>query len=497
MRWLSLAIMLAASPGAAAAVGVEEAAASERMAARAREALDAILGPGRAKVLIEVRGERSRVLTQRTTIAPLETKTEAPPEGVRVLELPGYSKNKIEPLAPAVLDPKTPEDKTLVETLPSRKDQEQRERDSGFEVKQMAATVVLDSALHDAVVHEVAQLLPQLLGLDDSRGDTLVILRAPLRPAWKAAFADPASLRSAAFLGAGALVCLLGLGIFSLAFVRAAGALGSELARRAPREEEVYARAEPLPELLPGATADLLEAEDPAPLPPGSQLGRRFDFLAACEPADAARGLAAESPADAALVFGYLAEAMPSVASKVFAALPQDVQAEVSSMLLKLRMGDPGKLAEVEERLKLFVELSMQGAQRLGRILSRVPVDVRSELLGRLTLRHQQVASEVERHLFTIEDLDSLSILDLRRVVRAVPSEVWGFALRGVPGGLVERVLSELPEEEREQARALLAYPQSRDKVLEARSTVLDARAALAAKGEIGRGEREEGAGLV
>lgn len=526
MRWLWMAVLLAAPLARAAdppagtrasASDADQEAAAARLAARAREALDAILGPGRAKVLVEVRGERFRLRTETEMVSPIDPGLfEGPPGGgstdsgplVRILDLPGYTKGKkLDPVLPGALtggldDGKEDDkDKSAAESRYTQRDREQSEREGGFEIKQVQAQVVIDSAVGEELAREASQLLPGLLMIDGSRGDTLAISRASFQPLWKTAFADPASLRRASYAAAAALTALLVALIGGASFVRASRAFASELGRRRGGEEEAAAAGEPLPELMAGAPGGFLEgsteAEGEAAAGAAPALERRFAFLAEREPGDCARALAGEQAADAAMVFGYLASEMPEIASRAFAMLPPDFQAEVSGQLLKLRVADPERLSEIEERLKRAVEHGVQGSERLGRILSRVPLDTRSDLLGRLTLRDHEGAAEVERHLFTIEDLETLSAAELRRLIAAVPYEAWGFALRGVPQPVADRVLAELPDGPRELVRDLVSAPQPRDKVLEARSKVLDARGALAAKGEIKLGEREAGSELL
>jgi hypothetical protein len=512
MRWLCLAVLLAAPPGTAAAVDAEEAVASERLASRAREAVDAILGPGHVKVLVDVKGERSHIHTETEMTSPLDPLlfTRGAPGGdslSRILDLPGYTKTG--PVVPELFmgdknkekAPEKPVDPQFVQH-----DREQSERDAGFEVKQIQAQVVLDTALPESAVREVSQLLPGLLMIDGSRGDTLAISRASFRPAWMNAFADAPSLRRAAYAAAACLMALLISLIGGFSFVRAARVFATELGRRRDALEQEGGGAEPLPELSAGAPGGFLDAETAGePGEPGAlggpgdapALGVRFDFLAQRDPQAVSRALAGESVDDAAMVFAYLAQALPEVASRAFAALTPDRQAEVSASLLKLRVADPDRLTDIEERLKRAVEHGVQGSERLGRILSRVPVDTRSDLLGRLTLRDHEGAADVERHLFTIEDLETLSPVELRRLIASVPYEAWGFALRGVPPGVIDRVLAELPDGPRELVRDILSGPQPRDKVLDARSKVLDARGALAAKGEIKLGDREAGSELL
>lgn len=510
MRWLMLAVLLA-PPWAAAAADSEEAVASERLATRAREAVDAIVGPGHVKILVDVKGERSHISTETEMTTPLDPlmlggsgKDGAAGELARILDLPGYTKNRKAPVMPEILTSgaqKAEKEPAPPEPLYTQRDHEHSERQGGFELKQITAQVVLDSALTEDQAREVSQLLPNLLMIDGSRGDTLAISRASFRPIWKDAFTAPSAVRQASYAAAACAVALLIALIAGASFVRAARVFASELKLRGPGPED-QGTAEPLPELMAGAPGGFLDGQTEgggdAPLPGAApQLEQRFAFLAEREPAAVARAIAGEKPEEAAMVFGYLAQAMPETASRAFAALSADFQAEVSTALLKLRISDPERMSEIEERLKKAVEHGVQGDERLGRILSRVPLDTRSDLLGRLTLRDHEGAAAVERHLFTIEDLETLQPAEIRRLIGAVPYETWGFALRGTPPGVVDRVLGELPEGPRELVRDLVSSPQPRDKVLEARSKVLDARGALAAKGEIKLGEREAGSELL
>jgi flagellar motor switch protein FliG len=78
-----------------------------------------------------------------------------------------------------------------------------------------------------------------------------------------------------------------------------------------------------------------------------------------------------------------------------------------------------------------------------------------------------------------------------------VAYEVWGPALRGAPAELIDRVLADLPEGPRQMVRDLAATPQPREKINEARSKILDALSAFAAKGEVDLGRPAEGSELV
>jgi len=472
---------LLAFPAAAGDTSSDESLVSERLSSRALSVLDGMLGPGRAKVLVEVRGERMQIRTEVEMVTPIaKDGSGGVKEALRLLDLPGYYKDRAADSQKAGAGPQP--------LQPFQKDFEHSLRDAGFEIKKIEATVVLDSALSETEARDAAQILPQLLRIDGTRGDMLSIVRAPMRPAWKTAFATPADWRRLAFAASGLLAALLIVLILSAAFVRGARVFAKELTNHQGRAEQGDSGlGEPLPELMPGSPMGLMEAgvagvADGAPL---AALGRRFDFLETADAGDAARILADETPADLAQIFAYLAKLVPETAARLFAKLPSDVQASTSAAILKLKTVDPVRLSEVEDRLKMLVANGLRGSQRLATILSRFPGEERAMLLERLADQDRPGVEAVESELFSFEDFGNLSPADLRRVMGAVPYELWGTALRGAPQILINRVLAELPDGPRGLVREEAAVPQPKDKVVAARSKLLDTVLDLAAKGQV------------
>ena len=512
MRTLALIVILAAAPAAAASVDAEQAQASERLAARAQDALDGILGAGRSKVEIDVVGEHSQIDSDAEFLIPVDNGSSKAVKGASKaakdayqLDLPGYVKDKSAEAAKEKEKAAAAAAAQKDDAAPSQAFNRQHEasrHDSGFQIRAVHATVVFDTALASDTVREASQLLPQLLNLDMTRGDTLNLLRAPLRPLWKSAFSTPGDWRSAAYaLGGGLFAVLVALIVFA-GLVGAGRALGGSLGRelaagRAPPPGAAPDEAEPLPELSPGA-AGFLEEGAAAGSAAGATplLGRRFDFLIGKDPDLIVRAVSTEKPEDLSLFFGHLAESIPDLASRLFGHLTPDVQAEVSQALLKLAVADPERLTALEERVRQAIENGVMGPQSLGRMLSRVSGNARADLLERLAARDARAAEEVERHMFSFEDLDGIEAAPLRRLLGAVPYEVWGPALRGAPRALLEAVLADLPEGPRELVREAAAVPQPRDKIDEARSKILDAYSALEAKGELpaaGRAGKKDG----
>ncbi|MBI5245829.1 MAG: hypothetical protein HY923_01510 [Elusimicrobia bacterium] len=491
---------LAAGPlfAAGAALDTDETRAAERLAGRVRETLDGMLGPGRVKLLVEVRGERLEVQTESEIVSPLDKTTEAGRAAARLLELPGYTKGRSAAEATFGGD-KTKEPGAVF----FQKEHEHSRRDSGFEIKSIAATVVFDTALSSDAIREASQILPQLLRLDTTRGDTLTILQAPMPAAWRFAFTTEADWRALAYVAAASIIALIVALIGGMSFIRAARVFASELAgrREAPMAAGAALASPMLPELSSGLPLGLQETEAAAGGPAGAgaslALGRRFDFLSSSDAGATAKVLSSVEAPELALLFGYLAEAMPEAASRLFAMLPGPLQAETSRNLLKLSVADPEKLNALEDRLRTAVANVVQGPQRLAKILSRVSGDTRAEMLDRLAVEDASGVQDVQSRLFSFEDIVRLSPAELRRLLGAVPYESWGAALRGAPNALFDRVLADLPEGPRQFVRDAAATPQTRDKIVAARSGILDALTGLSEKGQLNMGKDGPGGGLV
>lgn len=467
---LALSFLLA-SLAVPARASDEEQALAARLTREAVDFLDSLLGPGRARVLVTVEGEREEVHTQTEVTTPI-TK----PVQEEVL-LPGQA--AVRELSKRVDYYQT--------------DLEKSSRTGGLTVKRLRVAVVLDRSLSAAQEAEVKDILYKLLRMEDSRGDDLTVLRASLLPTWKAALLAPDGMRAAVLAAVVAVVAVLICFLAFFAVWRLTSAFAAAAAARRPDESPASSTQRPaadteeldavlLPDDLPSlARGSSLARGGRAPL----ALGHRFDFLTKRNLADLAPLLGKEPPEDLALLFGYLAEIKPDLAARLFASLPTAMRAETSRALAFLEMADPEKLAMLEGRLRTAVEYGLQGPERLGRILSRMSPDEREGVLGDLSDHDPAMTRKVEGHLFPFERLSALRREDLRRIITAVPYPQWTTALRGAPTELVETIFAELPPGARTLIREGMETPAPKEAVLEARSAVLAQLYDLAARGQV------------
>ncbi|MFH1726461.1 MAG: FliG C-terminal domain-containing protein [Elusimicrobiota bacterium] len=477
IRILTIALFAACLGASPLWAEAEEQEIAARLERDATAVLERMFGPGRAEVLVTVEGESSQIQTQSEMITPIrrEPPTERP-------DMPGYEPSKDE-----------------VDYY--QKDLESSARRASFLIKRILLTVVLDETLTSAQENDVRRVLPDLLRMDVERGDEMAVLRAKILPPWKALWASPKGLHTLSLSGAGAVliifICVFVCVVAYVASVRISRAFAVAVVSRfsqerppaAPRPPSFAAGPYASGEgdlLLPGGAPSIIETIgefSPFGAPPA--IGRRFDFLAAREPADVAELLSKEPAADLALMFAYLADSDPDLASRVFAQLPPEIQADASQALVDLETVDPVRLGMIESRLKSMIEFGVRGPERLARILSRMAPEKRESVLGTLTTRDPEGAELVERTVFPFESIAEFKSHELRRLIATVPYEDWGVALRGAPRKLVSSVLAELPAEARQIVKVAAESPQSKENVLECRSKILSWISALSAKGQL------------
>ncbi|MBI3298918.1 MAG: hypothetical protein HYZ75_12180 [Elusimicrobia bacterium] len=463
--------------GAPAYAAAESDEAAARMERQARDFLDGLLGPGRARVFVTVQGEISEVQTQSEVVTPV-----LKPPSLAGDKLPGYA---------AIAD-----DKSEIQFV--QKDVERSTRHPGLQIKRVNVTVVIDSKVTAAQENAVRRLLPDLLRLAAEREDDLTVLRADLMPAWKALAFTSEGVRLGALLAGGLFGGLLLASIVVLAglrgvriLLRELGTIASSRFERIP-QTSVQGGAASGPErpmeLLGGGLPSLADLGADPSLAAGGRLpalGRRFDFLIEREPQEAARRLASENADELALLFSQISESAPDAAGRLFESLPPPLQTSVAAALARLSEADPRKVDDLEERLRARFESGIEGPRRLGALLSRVPPETREEVLGGLISGDPDAARDVESALFPFEALAGLERRDLRRLITAVPQEVWGLALRGTTADLSDKILAEFPLEVKAVVGSVLRQPQSRDKVMAARGRILAEARAMSERGLI------------
>ncbi|WP_354699789.1 Flagellar motor switch protein FliG [Paraconexibacter sp. AEG42_29] len=223
---------------------------------------------------------------------------------------------------------------------------------------------------------------------------------------------------------------------------------------------------------------------------------RPFDFLRRTPPEQIVTFLSDEAPQTVALVVACL---QTNLGASVLSGLPMEMQAEVALRIARMTETNPGVIEDVERGLRqklanvMTQEFSSAGGiDSLAEILNRAGRSTERHVLAAIQEHSTELADEVRLRLFTFDDVAMLSDRDIQLVMREVDQKDLGLALRGVEGGMRDRVFANMSQRGAEMLKEDLetGTPQRRAVVEEAQGRIVGAVRRLEDAGiiTIGRG---------
>jgi hypothetical protein len=427
--------------------------------------LEELVGRGRARSFVAVEGE-----------IVLKSKSESGTPAEDTLTLPGYASINI-----------------LEKTGEYLKQQrEESQHTSEFRVKKISVSLVFDRAVPDTRVNAIKLMLGEVLRINEARGDSIITAKSEMLPWWKSAIEAPEirPVLIAAAFGALALAALLLLGYILISrllsgfvdyarmnaqasAIPSGGAAGGPSAYSGEPGEE-------------GDLGEIIDVEARA-ASGGAMLtaGSAFEFMEKLPPVEAAELLGDLPDEDAAIIIANLADRLPHISSKILLAFSPAKKQSVSAKLLALKQAEPERVYEIENDIRLKLEKSLKGAEKLGRLLSLVDEGARSEIMDNLTRANPEGSEELRRKMVTFDDLCRLDDKNLRPLVISLPYADWAAALSGSGETAVGNVTRLLPEDVRLVVKDMLASRPEEEKVITARAKIISAAISLNAKGRI------------
>lgn len=341
---------------AAASPGAQGAELAARMQEDVSRLLEQLVGRGRARSFVTVEGELVLKSSSESGSPAPETQT-----------LPGYG-------AMSILE-------KTGEYLKARREESQRT--SEFRVKRLSVSLVFDRSIPEARVNAIKLMISEVLRLSQARGDSIMTARSEMLPWWQSSLEAPETRPAliAAVLGALALAVLLALG-----YILASKLLSGFVDYARINAPSPGGPAAGIPAASgAGEFGDIIDVE--ASAASGGALltpGTAFEFLEKLPPAEAAEAISELPDEDAAIIIANLTDRKPHISSKILLALPPARKQAVSVQLLALKTAEPERVYEIENDLRLKLEKSLKGAEKLGRLLSLVNESERSDIMDDL-----------------------------------------------------------------------------------------------------------------
>lgn len=461
---LCLALGAAAQEMPVGSPSAQAAEISTRMQEDVSRLLEQLVGRGRARSFVSVEGE-----------IVLKGKSESGAPAEDTLTLPGYASVNI-----------------LEKTGQYLKQQrEESQRTSEFRVKKLSVSLVFDRSVPETRVNAIKLMVSAVLRLSEARGDTIIAERSEMLPWWKSTLEAPEirPVLIASAFGALALAVLLVFG-YILASKLLSGFV--DYARiNAPSSTNVTTTGGGA--MGPGSEGteedefgNVIDVESRAAS--GSAMltaGSAFEFMEKLPPEEAADLLSDMPEEDAAIIIANMADRKPHISSKILLALAPAKKQAVSAQLLGLKQADPEKVYEIENDLRLKLEKSLKGAEKLGRLLSLVNEAERTEIMDNLTRTNPKGSEELRRKMVTFDDLCRLDEKNLRPLVVSLPYVDWAAALSAAGETAVGNVTRLLPEDIRIIVKDMMLNKPEEEKIMIARAKIISAAIELNSKGRI------------
>lgn len=443
-------LALGAGRASAQIIPLEEKAKYEKaLESKVDGVLLRILGPNRSKCVVEATVDFTRIerfeakggtMTVRSVknLTYLWSNQQSPSQaGVELL--------------PGVPLPQSPQ-LSGQDSLPALQSYERQNTYPTEFLKRLGVTVILDRSVTNAQSDELRKIVGDLLEVAPARGDTLNIVHTAFTPIWKTVWYEPETASLLFRYVAISLLGMVALIIVAVSFMKLAGAM-SAMARSQSQQITMEMRGGPASG-GGGAAGGLLGAEgldiqgarprqgeDAAPAP-----GSAEEIVFSVRPEQVetlADMLKKEDPANIALVAAHLKADMRQGLLK---ALPPALSEQVFASLGRVRFVEPEVILNLKEELERRLSGAVGGLGRLVEMVAAAEMSERRRLIEGLRARDAELAAQVRRRVFLIEDLASLSREEWSHLNSRIGYDDWAAALGEGPEIVVKTLQANLPE---------------------------------------------------
>ena len=128
----------------------------------------------------------------------------------------------------------------------------------------------------------------------------------------------------------------------------------------------------------------------------------------------------------------------------------------------------------------------IDGFKQAIEMLKGLDLASQQSLLAEMARKDPEMAIKLKKNLITFDDLEFLTVDMMKRLLKDIPLEVFGLALRGASKQTATHILNMFSTNMKNDVEEILkGRPRSLDEVLEAQNKIIKVVQALAEKGEL------------
>ncbi|HAH08044.1 MAG TPA: hypothetical protein DCM05_16210 [Elusimicrobia bacterium] len=307
-------------------------------------------------------------------------------------------------------------------------------------VKRLGVTVILDQALSMSVADQdqLQRLLEGVLEITPDRGDALTIVRAAFAPAWKTIWSTPESASLLFKYALISLMTLITLIVVAACFLKLAEAMDSMAQAQAHQLQMDFGQGAQAGK--EGAEEGEGKKEEEEEKAEGAQ--PKIVFNVKPEQLETLLAIVrGQDPENIALIAAHLS---PEVKRGFLHSLERSVYSEVIFHLGVVKFIDQEVVATIKDELERRLESAVGGRSNLLEMVEASDLRSKRELLKLLEERDPDLAQELRQKILLFEDLAELEEKDWSLVFSVVTLEEWAFALYDAPEELVEALKSQM-----------------------------------------------------
>ena len=313
-------------------------------------------------------------------------------------------------------------------------------------IKKLSVTIILDKSISAAVVEVVKKVANGLLGIDEERGDELIIQQMHFQknPFYWGSIVYPPNIYWVvgilAVLGFALSISFFLFGPFQkFAKEIVSVAISSVAALKEKTSSEASnfftgPAAQTIPELAQqSGTKTEKSASGKEPL---------FSFVNPDNVGQLIYLLKNEPAKNIATVINYTD---PELSSQILNGIPDAKKKDVISQLSSTEELNSNEVKNIENNLKTRIDYLSGGEEKIITIIDRADEKLQTELLGELKNRNPQLAERVQKSIIRLEVISTLDAANLQIMIKQVGPAIFGQVLKTLSEDLQQKTLSNLP----------------------------------------------------